>query len=124
VVGDKCYVEELRDKLSVLKHDAASLHQYGELSSSIDFYNNLSPDDQKVLVYLVLAERNEDVRNVRVAAMFLDHQRLSRPTISPCLRCRQICWYFGHRELISPLFLPRLKDQWHSVTLPLHCLMS
>lgn len=58
------YPEELRDKLSVLKHDAESLYRYGELSSSIDLFNELSPENQRVLLYLALTEGDKDVQNV------------------------------------------------------------
>jgi len=64
VVSDSYYLEELRDKLSALKHDAEFLYQYGELSGSIDFFDKLSPENQRLLRYLALTEGDEDVRNV------------------------------------------------------------
>ncbi len=64
VVSNSYYIEELRDKLSVLKHDAEFLYRYGALSGSVDFFGKLPPENQRVLLYLALTEGDEDVRNV------------------------------------------------------------
>jgi len=63
-MSDRHYIEELRDMLSRLKHDSEFLYQYGSPGSSVDFFNSLSLDDRKRLIYLALTEGDKDVQNV------------------------------------------------------------
>ena len=63
-MSDQRHIEELRDKLSILKHDAEYLYRYGSPANSIELFNKLSLDDRKILIYLALSEEDKDVQNV------------------------------------------------------------
>ena len=63
-MSNRRHIEELSDKLSILKHDAEFLYRYDNLASSVDFFNSLSLDDRKKLIYLALTEGDKDVQNV------------------------------------------------------------
>lgn len=63
-MSNRRHIEELRDMLSRLKQEAAFLYRYGNLASLDDFFNNLSLDDKKRLIYLALTEGDKDIQNV------------------------------------------------------------
>jgi hypothetical protein len=63
-MGNRRHIEELRDELSILRHDAEFLHRYGSPASSVGLFNRLSQDDRKRLIYLALAEGDADVQSV------------------------------------------------------------
>lgn len=73
--SNRHHIEELRDMLSNLKRDAEFLYRYGSPGSSVGLFQSLSLDDRKRLIYLALAEGDEDVQNVARYLM----QNLSSP---------------------------------------------
>lgn len=63
-MNDDRHIEELRDMLVSLKHDAEWLYRYGDPGHSIGRFNQLTEHDQKRLLCLALVYGDEDVQNV------------------------------------------------------------
>ena len=58
------HIEELRDALVHLKHDAQFLYQHGGLGRSAELFRQLSQEDQKRLICCALTEGDRDIENV------------------------------------------------------------
>ncbi len=56
--------DELRDKIFLFKNGIESLYRYGDPGRSKIFFNNLSNDDQKRLLYWALIEGDKDIKIV------------------------------------------------------------
>jgi hypothetical protein len=54
--------DELRDKIYLFKNGVESLYRYGDPGNSKIFFNTLSNDDQKRLLYWALIESDEDIK--------------------------------------------------------------
>jgi hypothetical protein len=63
-MANRYHIEKLRDMLTSLEYDAQFLYQYGNLSSSLDLFDQLSDCDKQRLIALALIEGNSDVQNV------------------------------------------------------------
>jgi hypothetical protein len=63
-MANRYHIEKMRDMLTSLEYEAQFLYQYGNLSSSLDLFDQLSDCDKKRLIALALTEGNSDVQNV------------------------------------------------------------
>lgn len=83
-MSDRHHIDELREMLSHLKQDAEFLYRYGNPADSANLFNSLSTNDQKRLVYLALAEGDEDMKNV--ARYLMQKFNVEAPTMEELLR--------------------------------------